>query len=87
MREHLLIERAGLKDAVERLAGSDEVIDFSGIEMNGFTSTQSPLTSYDAPRAGRQILPFETVMSSPDKVAFLRPAREAGYRRNLPGLH
>lgn len=84
LQESPFLQSAGLGEASRRLTISDgKFLHFNGTPVNAY------LASVVADFLRRRLLEqrsdftFETVMSSPDKVAFLKQAQEAGYRTYL----
>lgn len=82
-RASRLLADAGLQDAAAALRFDDGRLDFRAAPMNAY------LASVTADFVRRKLLDrgatfsFETVMSSPDKVALLAEARARGYRTYL----
>lgn len=83
LREHPLLRRAGLLGDVARLEVYDDAVRFDGVVVNSYHA--SAISDYIRHRllADARSFTFETVMSSRDKVEFLRRAKEAGYRVHL----
>ena len=77
------LQSAGLLDLIPGIKPHGELLDFSGIAINSYFS--SVLVDF----LRRQLLAqkisfsFETVMSSRDKIDFLKLAQEQGYRTYL----
>lgn len=68
---------------VSRVVVNGGTVVFRGLESNSYlASVLSDYLRREAVRAGRT-LTFETVMSSPDKIDFLREAQSRGYRTYL----
>lgn len=82
-KNHPLIEKADLVDTLYLLKFFDNKIDFANILVNSYYA------SICADFIRHQLLKFkisftfETVMSSKDKVEFLKKAQDAGYRTYL----
>lgn len=78
-----LLEYAKLTTATENLKFVENRLDFSSVEINSY------FASVTADFIRRQLLlfghsfSFETVMSSPDKIEFLKKARQQNYRTYL----
>lgn len=78
-----LLEYAKLTTATKTLKFSENRLDFSSVEINSY------FASVTADFIRRQLLllghsfSFETVMSSPDKIEFLKKARQQNYRTYL----
>jgi predicted ABC-type ATPase len=90
MRRSPLLARAGLLAEVERVRieiceGSDGAVRavFEGIELNSYHASVLADFIRHGLLDARVSCTFETVMSSPDKVEFLRKARQAGFRTYL----
>lgn len=77
---HPLISKANLTDEILKLQFENNMLIFSEIKLNSY------YTSVCADYIRHKLLDnnisftFETVMSSPDKVEFMKKAKEAGYR-------
>jgi len=82
-KEHTLIKNVNLSDEIVKLDFFENTIDFSQLTINSYYA------SVCADFIRHQLLKekisftFETVMSSHDKVQFLKKAQEAGYRTYL----
>jgi len=80
---HPLIEKANLKDEVVLLKFFDDRIDFHDVLVNSyFASVCSDFIRHQLLKS-KVSFTFETVMSSLDKVEFLKKAQESGYRTYL----
>jgi predicted ABC-type ATPase len=78
-----LIEKAGLTEVAACLHFADGRLDFHEVIVNAyFASVAADFLRRKLLEAGRSFS-FETVMSSPDKVALLKTAQELGYRTYL----
>ncbi len=81
--DHPLIKKANLTEIAKNITAKDNKIDFSKIEINSY------FASVCADFVRHRLLElevsftFETVMSSPDKVEFLKKAQSMGYRTYL----
>lgn len=83
LSDHALIRRAGLSDHIDRLNIRDDSIFFGEMAVNSYhASALSDFIRHRLLAAGKSFT-FETVMSSRDKVEFLRKAKEAGFRTYL----
>jgi predicted ABC-type ATPase len=72
-----------LAQACTSIHGNENAIDFRGLDFNSYhASVLADFLRREALGAGKS-LTFETVMSSPDKVLFLRDARQRGFRTYL----
>ena len=80
---HPLIEKANLEDEVALLKYFDDKIDFHDVLVNSyFASICADFIRHQLLKS-KISFTFETVMSSPDKVEFLKRAQESGYRTYL----
>ena len=80
---HPLIEKGNLKSSLDKIIFLDNRIDFSDIKINSyFASILSDFVRRKLIKNG-EALSFETVMSSTDKIEFLRYAKEKGYKTYL----
>lgn len=77
---HPLAIRANLFEALAEIQVYDQVIDFGSIPISSYVA--SILTDYLRTICieSGQSFTFETVMSSPDKLAVLQRAKDAGFR-------
>lgn len=84
LRDSALIRRSGLTDSLDSIRSTAAgQLDFSGIGINSYlASAIIELVRWKLLQTGISFT-FETVMSSPDKVAFLETARAGGYRTYL----
>lgn len=78
-----LLANAGLMSQVQQLTLADDRIVFGAVAVDSYWA--SVLADFVRHKllAARVSFTFETVMSSPDKVAFLQKAQQAGYRTYL----
>ena len=78
-----LLSKAGLLAQAQRLTLVDGLVLFGNVEVNSyFASVLADFIRHQL-LAKKTPFTFETVMSSPDKVAFLHKAQQAGYRTYL----
>lgn len=83
MANSSLLRLAGLLEAATRLRVEGTRLLFGTEPVNSyFASVLSDFIRHQLLRAGKSFT-FETVMSSPDKVEFMRRAREQGFRTYL----
>jgi predicted ABC-type ATPase len=81
--KHPLLEKADLVDELYLLKFFDNKIDFFNITINSYyASICADFIRHQLLKA-KISFTFETVMSSKDKVEFLKKAQEAGYRTYL----
>ncbi len=78
-----LLASAGLMSQVSRLAVADGRIAFEDVAVNSYWASVLADFIRHQLLASQVTFTFETVMSSPDKVEFLRKAQQAGYRTYL----
>ena len=78
-----LLTKAGLAAQAQQLTLVDGRVQFGGVEVNSYLA--SVLADFIRHKllASQVSFTFETVMSSPDKVAFLQKAQQAGYHTYL----
>lgn len=78
-----LLAKAGLAAQAQQLTLVGERVQFGAVEVNSYLA--SVLADFIRHKllAAKVSFTFETVMSSPDKVAFLQKAQQAGYRTYL----
>ena len=78
-----LLAKAGLLPQAQQLTFTDGCVQFGTVAVNSYFA--SVLADFIRHKllAARVSFTFETVMSSPDKVAFLQKAQQAGYRTYL----
>jgi len=83
LRNSTLLLKAGLLDEAEQLQLIAGEIRFGAVVVNSYFA--SVLADFIRHKllAARISFTFETVMSSPDKVAFLQKAQQAGFRTYL----
>jgi predicted ABC-type ATPase len=78
-----LLAKAELLEEAELLRCNDEKLSFYEVSVNSyFASVAADFIRHKLLEAGTSFT-FETVMSSPDKVAFLQAAQRRGYRTYL----
>jgi predicted ABC-type ATPase len=78
-----LLARAELLDEAELLRFDDDKLSFYEVSVNSyFASVAADFIRHKLLETGTSFT-FETVMSSPDKVAFLQKAQRRGYRTYL----
>lgn len=83
MAQSSLLQLAGLLESASRLRVQNTQVVFGAEPVNSyFASVLSDFIRHQLLRAGKSFT-FETVMSSPDKVEFMRRAREQGFRTYL----
>ena len=83
LRQHRLIDAARLGEEVSRIGFSHNGLDLRAVAMNSyFASVFADYIRHKLLEA-RLSFTFETVMSSDDKVAFMRKASALGYRTYL----
>ncbi|WP_239061766.1 zeta toxin family protein [Ideonella livida] len=78
-----LLAKAGLLDSLRHVQVQGTWALLPGVEINSYWASALADVIRHRLMAARVTFTFETVMSSPDKVTFLRKAREAGYRTYL----
>jgi predicted ABC-type ATPase len=79
----MLLARAELLDEAELLRFNDDKLSFYEVSVNSyFASVAADFIRHKLLETGTSFT-FETVMSSPDKVAFLQKAQRRGYRTYL----
>ncbi len=78
-----LLAKADLQDEAELLSFNDDKLSFHNVLINSyFASVAADFIRHQLLETGTSFT-FETVMSSPDKVAFLAKAQRRGYRTYL----
>jgi predicted ABC-type ATPase len=78
-----LLQKADLLDEADQLSFNDGKLDFYAVIVNAyFASVAADFLRHKLIEAGTSFT-FETVMSSPDKIALLQKARQRGYRTYL----
>jgi predicted ABC-type ATPase len=83
LRASTLLVKAGLVDQVEQLQFADGRLYFGKVVVNSyFASVLADFIRHQL-LANKVSFTFETVMSSPDKVAFLDKAQQCGFRTYL----
>lgn len=78
-----LLKKADLIEEARELSYSDNKLSFWGVNINSYFASVAADFIRQKLIASKQSFTFETVMSSPDKIAFLKKAQEAGYRTYL----
>lgn len=80
---HHLIIKKGLTEQAKNLNLTDAKVDYRNVSMNSYFA--SVITDFIRQRLldKRQSFTFETVMSHPSKVAFMKEAQALGYRTYL----
>ncbi|MGI8556574.1 MAG: zeta toxin family protein [Pyrinomonadaceae bacterium] len=82
-RSSTLLEKADLLDEAEYLKFTDNKLSFFEVSVNAyFASVAADFIRQKLVHVG-QSFAFETVMSSPDKIEFLKNALQRGYRNYL----
>jgi len=82
-KNHSLLKKVNLLGDVDALKFSDNKIDFSNISINSYyASTCADFIRHQLLKS-KISFTFETVMSSKDKVEFLKKAQNLGYRTYL----
>lgn len=83
LQSSTLLTKAGLLSQATQLKLVGDQVTFGSVVINSYWA--SVLADFIRHKllAAKQSFTFETVMSSPDKVAFLQKARLAGYRTYL----
>ncbi|MDI2592625.1 zeta toxin family protein [Pseudomonas sp. N3-W] len=82
-KQSVLLKKADLVMTSQAIQLNDDVLDFSGVSVNSYyASVISDFLRHKLLDSGISFT-FETVMSSPDKVALLRKAQERGFRTYL----
>lgn len=83
LQASILLQKAGLLPLVPQLSFLDSRVIFGSVPVNSYWA--SVLADFVRHKllSAQVSFTFETVMSSPDKVAFLGKARQAGYRTYL----
>ena len=83
LRASTLLSNAGLLRSAQQLTLEDSRIVFGPVAVNSyFASVLADFVRHKLLKAQTSFT-FETVMSSPDKIEFLRKAQQAGYRTYL----
>ncbi|AFM27782.1 zeta toxin family protein [Desulfomonile tiedjei] len=82
-RRSELLERADLLAVTDSLRLEGGKLSFHQVEVNSYlASTTADFIRHELLKSGASFT-FETVMSSPDKVSFLKKAQERGFRTYL----
>lgn len=82
-QNHTLIKKAGLSEDVSMFTFSDNKLGFHNITVNSYFASVCADFIRHKLLESKVSFTFETVMSSSDKVAFLKKAQAAGYRTYL----
>ncbi len=82
-QNHPLLKKADLEDDLYLLKFTDNKIDFFNISVNSYYASVCADFIRHQLLKSKISFTFETVMSSRDKVEFLKKAQEAGYRTYL----
>jgi predicted ABC-type ATPase len=82
-RNSKLLQSAGLAAAAGNIGFCDQRIIFPGVAVNAYFASVAADFLRRKLIERRESFTFETVMSSPDKVAFLAQAQRSGYRTYL----
>ena len=83
LRHPTLLAKAGLRAQAEQLHLAESKVDFGSVAVNSyFASVLSDFMRHKLLET-KTSFTFETVMSSPDKVAFLQKAQQQGFRTYL----
>lgn len=83
LRSSKLLEKAGLLGEIERLSCRDGHLDFNSVAVNSYFASVIADFIRQQLLKHRISFTFETVMSSADKVDFLRKAKQQGFRTYL----
>lgn len=78
-----LLQIAGLSPEVSQLRVSENEIGFAEVSVNSYWASVIADIARNKLLENKRSLTFETVMSSPDKVAFMKLAQESGFRTYL----
>ena len=82
-QQSALLEKTNLLNEAALLRFSDNKLNFSAISINSYFASVTADFIRQKLLDAKVSFTFETVMSSPDKVAFLGKAQQAGYRTYL----
>lgn len=82
-KNHSLLKKVDLENDIEMLQFADNKIDFFNIQINSYYASVCADFIRHQLLKSKISFTFETVMSSKDKVDFLKRAQEAGYRTYL----
>lgn len=83
LRKSVLLKNAGLATEIEKLEFDRNRLVFTNVEINAYFASVAADFIRRKLLLSRQTFTFETVMSAPDKVAFLAEAQSSGYRTYL----
>lgn len=82
-QQSALLEKADLLDEAALLRFNDDKLSFFAVSVNAYFASVAADFIRQKLLEARVSFTFETVMSSPDKVAFLHKAQQFGYRTYL----
>lgn len=82
-RNSTLLEKADLLAEAENLKFNQQRLSFFGVEVNAYFASVAADFIRQKLLLARQSFTFETVMSSPDKIALLEKSQQCGYRNYL----
>ena len=82
-QQSTLLAKADLLDEADALRFSDDKLSFFAVSVNAYFASVAADFIRQKLLVARVSFTFETVMSSPDKVAFLKKAQQYGYRTYL----
>ena len=82
-QQSTLLAKADLLDEADALRFSDDKLSFFAVSVNAYFASVAADFIRQKLLVERVSFTFETVMSSPDKVAFLKKAQQFGYRTYL----
>ena len=85
-RNSTLLAKADLLDEAAQLSFSDGKFSFFAVVVNSYFASVAADFVRQKLLVARRSFTFETVMSSPDKVEFLRRAQRMGFRTYLYSL-
>lgn len=77
------LKQVGLTEEVAKLTFRNNKLNFSKVKVNSYLASVASDFIRRKLLLSQQTFTFETVMSSPDKVAFLAEAQSSGYRTYL----
>lgn len=78
-----LLKKADLLEEAERLKFNEQRLDFFEVGVNAYFASVAADFIRQKLILARQSFTFETVMSSPDKIAILEKSQQSGYRNYL----
>jgi predicted ABC-type ATPase len=82
-QQSTLLAKADLLDEADALRFNDDKLSFFAVSVNAYFASVAADFIRQKLLEARVSFTFETVMSAPDKVAFLRKAQQFGYRTYL----